>query len=379
MSEQIKDWNAELRGYLDQAAAKAMDAADKGKEASVSDLFIAPMVPVCVKQGKEMIPLGPVCTPGATHALVKEIYELAGRMDRYPFFQETGDDDFALSVPGCRFRVNTYRQRGSLAAVLRVVPYTVPDPAHMNIPDMVMNLAGVTHGLMLITGTAGSGKSTTQACIIDRIRKTRSGHIVTLEDPIEYLYNYKDVDLENIKARCIVSQREIGSDTMDYSSGLRACLREAPDVIVLGEMRDPETIRTAMTAAETGHLVITTMHTDGAANSIDRIIDVFPSDQQKQIRSQLSMVLRAVVCQKLLPRKDGGGLVPAFEVMRVSESIAAIIRGGKTNQIYSYFSNGKDVSLDQSILKLYREGSIDEKTALDSAEDRSEMEEALGR
>ena len=372
-----KDWNAELRSYLDQAAAKAMDAAKTGAEGTVSDLFIAPMVPVCVKRGKELVPLGPVCSPEDTRALVEQIYETAGRMDRYPFFQESGDDDFAMSVPGCRFRVNTYRQRGSLAAVLRVVPYTIPDPARMNIPDMVMDLAGVTHGLMLITGTAGSGKSTTQACIIDRIRKTRSGHIVTLEDPIEYLYNYRDVDFEKIKARCIVSQREVGSDTMDYASGLRACLREAPDVIVLGEMRDPETIRTAMTAAETGHLVITTMHTDGAANSIDRIIDVFPSDQQKQIRSQLSMVLRAVVCQKLLPLKDGGGLVPAFEVMRVSDSIAAIIRGGKTNQIYSYFANGRDVSLDQSILKLYREEKITREAALDSAEDKSEMEEAV--
>ena len=378
MSEQIKDWNAELRDYLDQVAARAKEAAEKGTEASVSDLFIAPMVPVSVKQGKEMVPLGPVCTPGATQALVKEIYEIAGRTDRYPMFRETGDDDFALSVPGCRFRVNTYRQRGSLAAVLRVVPYNIPDPTDMHIPDPVMDVAKVRHGLILITGTAGSGKSTTQACIIDRIRHTRSGHIVTLEDPIEYLYNYRDIDLEHTEARCIVSQREIGGDTIDYASGLRACLREAPDVIVLGEMRDPETIRTAMTAAETGHLVITTMHTDGAANSIDRVIDVFPSDQQKQIRAQLAMVLKAVVCQRLLPTREGGGLIPAFELMRVSESIAAIIRGGKTSQIYSYFANGKDVSLDQSILRLFREGKIDKKTALDSAEDRSEMEEALG-
>ena len=217
-------------------------------------------------------------------------------------FTRAGDDDFSFAVPGlARFRVNAYRQRGSLAAVVRVVAFDIPDWRTLHIPEQVMNLADVTQGMVLVTGTAGSGKSTTQACIIDRINHTRDVHIITLEDPIEFLHRDQ---------RSIISQREIAIDTEDYLSALRACLRQAPDVILLGEMRDHETIRTAMTAAETGHLLIATLHTRGAVNSIDRIIDAFPSGQQSQIRDQLSMVLHTVVSQRLLPDVDGG-LVPA--------------------------------------------------------------------
>ena len=213
-------------------------------------------------------------------------------------FLERGDDDFSFSVPGlARFRVNVYRQRGSMAAVIRVVAFDIPNWMDLSIPEEVMKLSELSHGMVLVTGTAGSGKSTTQACIIDRINRTRECHIITLEDPIEYLHRDR---------RSIVSQREMAIDTQDYPSALRACLRQAPDVILLGEMRDQDTIHTAMTAAETGHLLIATLHTKGAVNTIDRIVDTFPSGQQDQVRVQLSMVLRTVVSQQLLP-----GSIPA--------------------------------------------------------------------
>ena len=213
--------------------------------------------------------------PPDTERLISALYRLAERpMDAY---HERGDDDFSFAIPGvARFRVSTYRQRGSLAAVIRIVAFSIPDWKAFGIPEAVMDLANVGHGLILCTGTAGSGKSTTQACIIDRINHTRDCHIITLEDPIEFLHR---------NHRCIISQREIAIDTVDYLSGLRACLRQAPDVILLGEMRDPETIRTAMTAAETGHTVIATLHTKGTANSVDRVIDAFPAAQQGQTSS----------------------------------------------------------------------------------------------
>ncbi len=234
--------------------------------------------------------------PKDTEQLILKLYALAGR-DSAQFFQQ-GDDDFSLSIRDlARFRVNTYRQRGSLAAVVRLVTFGIPDYRELSIPEQVMELAGAAHGMVLVTGTAGSGKSTTQACIIDRINRTRECHIITLEDPIEYLH----------RNQCsIVSQREISTDTGDYLAALRSCLRQAPDVILLGEMRDQQTIYTAMTAAETGHLLIATLHTQGAVNTIDRIVDAFPSGQQGQVRVQLSMVLRTVVSQQLLP-----GSIPA--------------------------------------------------------------------
>jgi twitching motility protein PilT len=282
-------------------------------------------------------------------------------------FIKTGDDDFSFAVPGlARFRVNAYRQRGSLAAVVRVVSFDIPDWRSLHIPESVMKLAEVEHGMILVTGTAGSGKSTTQACIIDRINQIREGHIITLEDPIEYLHRDQ---------KSIVSQREIAIDTQDYLSALRACLRQAPDVILLGEMRDHETIRTAMTAAETGHLVIATLHTNGAVNTIDRIIDSFPSGQQGQIRVQLSMVLRTVVSQQLLPDKNGG-LVPAFEVMHMNPAIRSMIRDSKTHQIASAIAAGGGegmVSMDQSILALYQSGDITLETALDCADNPEQL------
>ena len=296
-------------------------------------------------------------TPTETSYFIDEIYSFAKRSKEY--YLQQGDDDFSFAIGKlARFRVNTYMQRGSQAAVIRVVAFDIPDYKELDIPDGIMELAELKHGMVIISGTAGSGKSTTQACIIDRINHTREGHIITLEDPIEYLHRDQ---------KSIISQREIAVDTEDYLSALRACLRQAPDVILLGEMRDHETIRTAMTAAETGHLLIATLHTRGAVNTVDRIIDAFPPEQQAQIRVQLSMVLRTVVFQQLLP-DTAGGLVPAYEIMHVNTAVRNMIRDNKTHQIDNAIAAGGAegmVAMDQSILALYQAGRIKREIALE--------------
>ena len=350
----------ELLDYLEQAVAE-----------QASDLFIVAGGPVSEKVEGHLRPIsGEKVFPAETERLIMGLYDMADRsMDAY---RATGDDDFSFAVPGlARFRVNTYRQRGSLAAVVRLVAFDIPDYRALRIPEQVMDLADLAHGMVLVTGTAGSGKSTTQACIIDRINRTREAHIITLEDPIEYLHRDR---------RSIVSQREIAIDTTDYLSALRACLRQAPDVILLGEMRDHETIRTAMTAAETGHLLIATLHTNGAVNTIDRIIDAFPSTQQSQIRVQLSMVLRTVVSQRLLPDVDGE-LVPAYEIMHMNAAIRSMIRDCKNHQIDNVIAAGGGEgmkAMDQSILELYQAGTITRETALDYADHPEQMLRRMG-
>ena len=336
-----------------------------------SDMFIVPGAPVSVKLEGQLVQLEddkimPVCSD----ALVTELYALANRsMDT---FHRCGDDDFSVSLKGvARFRVNTYRQRNSTAAVIRVVAFSIPDWQELGIPSPVMDLAGLDGGMVLFTGTAGSGKSTTQACIIDRINRERACHIITLEDPIEYLHRNR---------KSIVSQREIAVDTADYLSALRACLRQAPDVIQLGEMRDLDTIRTAMTAAETGHLIFATLHTRGAVNAIDRIIDAFPADQQAQIRIQLSAVLRTVVSQQLLPDVNGA-MIPAFELLHTTGAVRSMIRDSKNHQIPSVIAAGAGggmVSMDQSILSLFLSGRITRKTALSHADNPEQMLRRLG-
>ena len=350
----------ELLDYLEQAVAE-----------QASDLFIVAGGPVSEKVEGHLRPIsGEKVFPAETERLIMGLYDMADRsMDAY---RATGDDDFSFAVPGlARFRVHAYRQRGSLAAVVRLVAFDIPDYRALRIPEQVMDLADLAHGMVLVTGTAGSGKSTTQACIIDRINRTREAHIITLEDPIEYLHRDR---------RSIVSQREIAIDTTDYLSALRACLRQAPDVILLGEMRDHETIRTAMTAAETGHLLIATLHTNGAVNTIDRIIDAFPSTQQSQIRVQLSMVLRTVVSQRLLPDVDGE-LVPAYEIMHMNAAMRSVIRDCKNHQIDNVIAAGGGEgmkAMDQSILELYQAGIITRETAMDYADHPEQMLRRLG-
>lgn len=351
---------AELVEYLTRAV-----------QDGASDLFIVAGGSVCEKLEKRVRPIdNERLLPADTEKLITELYSQAERSMEH--FLESGDDDFSFSLPGlARFRVNAYRQRGSLAAVVRMVAFGIPDWQQMGIPEQVIRLSEATHGMILVTGTAGSGKSTTQACIIDRINQTRECHIITMENPIEYLHRNQ---------RSIVSQREIAIDTEDYLAALRSCLRQAPDVILLGEMRDHETIRTAMTAAETGHLVIATLHTKGAVNTIDRIVDSFPSEQQLQIRVQLSMVLRTVVSQQLLPDAQGN-LVPAFEIMHMNSAIRSLIRENKSHQIDNAISAGGNdgmISMDQSILSLYQAGRITKEIALDCAENREQMQRRLG-
>ena len=327
-----------------------------------SDLFIVAGRPLSYRLHDQVVQDNSQrLLPDDTSAIIEEIYHLAG--DRsMETLTETGDDDFSFALPGIsRFRVSAYRQRGSLAAVIRIITFTLPSPEEMGIPANIIRLASLNKGLVLVTGPAGSGKSTTLSCMIDHINRTQEKHIITLEDPLEYLHRHD---------KSIVSQREINTDTQSYVAALRAALRQSPDVILLGEMRDFETIQVAMTAAETGHLVLSTLHTIGTANTIDRIIDVFPANQQRQIAVQLSMVLQAVVCQQLVPSVNGK-LVPAFEIMTMNPAIRNMIRDGKVPQIdgilYSSANNENLVAMDTSLADLCRRGIITKETALSFA------------
>ena len=338
-------------------------------EREASDILLIPGLPAAYKISGVITREGDRLLPDALENLVREAYALAGNrsMDR---LERTGDDDFSFAVPGLsRFRVNALRQRGSLALVVRVVSFVLPDRHALGIPDNVMAFANATHGLVLITGPAGSGKSTTLACMIDRINATRGGHIITIEDPIEYLHSHK---------QSLVSQREVPNDAGTFQRALRAALREAPDVIMLGEMRDHETMQTAITAAETGHLLLSSLHTVGAAKTVDRIVDTFPPGQQQQVRIQLSMVLRAVVSQRLVPVR-GGGQEPVFEVMTVTPAVQNMIRDGKTHQIdnaiYGGSADRSMLSMDGELERLLRAGKIDRETALRYATNP----DALGR
>ena len=338
-----------------------MDVLELLKDAvkrEASDLFFITGLPVVLKVKGNLMQMGEGWLDATSVAgLVHGIYTLAGNRDIKTTLA-TGDDDFSFAINGLsRFRVNVYKQRGTLAAVIRVITFFLPDPASIGIPDTVMNLTGLTKGLVLVTGTAGSGKSTTLACMIDRINKTRSGHIITLEDPIEYLHRHEN---------SIVSQREIPADTESYVKALRASLRQSPDVILLGEMRDYETINVAMTAAETGHLVLSTLHTVGAAKTIDRVIDAFPPNQQSQIRIQLSMVLQGVISQQLIPTVNGD-MLPAFEVMIANSAIRNMIRESKIHQIDTVIhSSAKEgmVTMDNSLIDLCRRAVVAESVAL---------------
>ena len=337
-----------------------------------SDIFIIAGGFLSYKVDGEIRPMNDSMrlTPTETAYFTDEIYSYAKRSKQH--FLETGDDDFSFAVGNlARFRVNSYLQRGSQATVIRIVAFSIPNYESMGIPKDIIELSKLQHGMIIISGTAGSGKSTTQACIIDAINESREAHIITLEDPIEYLHKNK---------KSIVSQREIAIDTENYLTGLRACLRQAPDVILLGEMRDAETIRTAMTAAETGHLVIATLHTKGAVNTIDRIVDSFPADQQDQIKIQLSLVLDCIVSQQLLPRKTGG-MIPAVEVMRTIPAISNMIRDSKNYQIDNVIQTSGSagmISMDQYIANLYQKGEISEETAMMSAINPDQMKRKLG-
>lgn len=343
---------------------------ERAVKEGASDLFVVAGGVISCKKNGHLSPMSEEkLTPDMTQELIAGLYCVANR--KRELYDRVGDDDFSFAIDGlARFRVNAYRQRGSLAAVIRVVAFEIPSCEEMNIPEEVMRIAEQQHGMVLFSGTAGSGKSTTQACIIDKMNHTRDGHIITLEDPIEYLHRNNT---------CLISQREIAIDTDNYLSALRACLRQAPDVIQLGEMRDFETICTAVTAAETGHLLLATLHTKGAVNTIDRIIDTFPSDQQAQIRIQLSMVLNTVVSQQLVPGAKGG-MVPAFEVMNMNSAIRNMIRDSKNYQIDNVIQTSAAegmISMDQSLLRLYQAGKITAETAVEYATNPEQVKRKL--
>lgn len=341
-------------------------------ETGASDIFVIAGLPLTIKLNGAMHSYDTYkLTPQMTAEFITNIYLLAEGRDMDHFYQ-TGDDDFSFAIPGvARYRANTFKQRGSLSAVIRVITYAVPNPSDIGIPHNIIELVNRQKGMVLITGPAGSGKSTTLACMIDAINTNRESHIITLEDPLEYLHTHK---------MSIVSQREINTDTGSYLTALRASLRQSPDVILLGEMRDYETMNVAMTAAETGHLILSTLHTIGAANTIDRIIDAFPPNQQHQISIQLSMVLQAVVSQQLVPAIDGR-MIPAFEIMTVTPAIRNMIRESKIHQIdgviYSSSADSNMLAMDTSLLQLYQAGLITEKTALTYATNSDLLQKKL--
>ena len=259
-------------------------------------------------------------------------------------------------------RANLYRQSGHISCALRILSDSIPELEKLGLPPAVAEFPALRRGIVLVTGETGSGKSTTLAAILRRINQTRQAHIITLEDPIEYIH---------APDRCVIDQREVGRDTASYADGLRAILREDPDVILIGEMRDLTTIETALTAAETGHLVFATLHTNSAADSIDRMVDVFPAERQRQIRMQLSMTLQAVLTQQLLPRREKGR-VAACEVMVVSPAIRNLIREGKTPQIANAVATSADlgsITMDNAILRLYKDRLITAETARQAAHD----------
>ena len=286
--------------------------------------------------------------------------------------KDRGECDFAYSVGDKgRFRVNVYMDKGNMAAAYRKIDTIIPKPEQLGLPPAVVELYKKKRGLVLVTGPTGSGKSTTLASVINKANENISTHIITLEDPIEYIHKHK---------KSIVNQRELGMDTLSFDNALRAALREDPDIILVGEMRDPETIQIAITAAETGHLVFSTLHTIGAAATVDRIIDVFPPHQQQQIRVQLAMVIEGVISQQLIPTSDGHGRRAAFEVMLATSAIRAQIREAKTHQIESTIQTSKSmgmITMDDALIDLYRNGEITKEMALMYAQDQLNMKKNM--
>ena len=333
-----------------------------------SDLHLTAGAPPMVRVRGRLGPLDgyPTLTPTDTREIVYSILN----NDQRQRLETNWQLDFAYTIPGhARFRVNAYFQHGALGAAFRLIPFELSSIEALGLPASVHDLTRKPRGFVLVTGPTGSGKSTTLAAMIDEINRTRAEHIMTIEDPIEFLHGHK---------QCIVNQRELGADAQSFAEALKAALRQDPDVILVGEMRDLETISTALTAAETGHLVFATLHTQDTAQTIDRIIDVFPSHQQGQVRVQLSVSLMGILTQQLLPTADGSGRVVATEVMAPNPAIRNLIREGKTHQIYSVLQTSSSQgmqTMDASLATLVRQGTITQKLA----ESRSSTPEELNR
>jgi twitching motility protein PilT len=312
----------------------------------------------------------PRLTPAATRELLYRVLST----EQQKQLEVNRQIDLSYSLPGvARFRINVYWQRESLAAAFRLIPAQLKTLEQLNLPTSLHELSAKPRGLVLVTGPTGSGKSTTLAALVDEINSTRADHIITIEDPIEFLHLHKS---------CIVNQREIGPDATSFADALRAALRQDPDVILLGEMRDRETISTALTAAETGHLVFATLHTQSAPQTIDRIIDVFPAEQQEQVRTQLAGSLQGILSQALLPTPDGRGRVAAIEILLPDDAIRNLIRQGKLEQIYSYMQTGTKrgmQTMEQSLADLVSRGVITREEGLNRSSRPAEIVGLLGR
>ncbi|MBE5854500.1 MAG: type IV pilus twitching motility protein PilT [Lachnospiraceae bacterium] len=337
----------------------------QAKEAGASDLHITVGIPPKMRVNGKLITMDyPRMMPDNTMEALLEVMNEQQRLK----FEEKGELDMSFSVPEMgRFRVNAFKQRGTVAMAIRLVGTSVPSAEELRIPDSVIELYKKKRGLVLVTGPTGSGKSTTLAALIDKINHNREAHVITLEDPIEYLHRHD---------KSMVNQREIGLDTGNYTNALRAALREDPDVILVGEMRDFETISVAITAAETGHLILSTLHTIGAASTVDRIIDVFPPHQQQQIRVQFANVLEAVVSQQLIPKADGSGRVAAFEVLHANYAVRNLIREGKSHQLLSVMQTNRKsgmITMDEALIQLYQNKEITSEMAIQFANDPESM------
>lgn len=339
-----------------------LDLVQKALDRGASDIHITVGMPVVLRVNGQLEKLeGENLKPEDTKRLVYEIL----KENLIEVLEEMGEIDSSYSSPGMgRFRVNAYKQRGSYGMALRVIPLEIPTMDSLGLPNVLKELARLPRGLVLVTGPTGSGKSTTLATMVDQINRENDYHILTLEDPIEYLHKHN---------KSIVNQREIGTDSRSFDNALRAALRQDPDVILVGEMRDLETISIAITAAETGHLVLSTLHTIGAAKTIDRIIDVFPPHQQQQVKVQLSSVIQGIISQQLIPRLDGSGRIAAFEIMTATPAIRNLIREGKIHQIDTAIQTGAErnmETMDNSLLKLFRSGLISHEMLITQAVDK---------
>lgn len=340
-----------------------------GRESSASDIHLVYGLPPRFRRDGRLSDM-PGALPLRDEDCVKYARELAGD-DAWEKLGKTGELDLARTYGGVRIRANVFWQQGHVSSSIRLLRDEIPALETLGLPAVVSTFPELHRGVVLVTGVTGSGKSTTLASILQRINETRADHIVTLEDPIEYIYHPK---------KCVVNQREVGRDTESYASGLRAVLREDPDVILIGEMRDLETIQIALTAAETGHLVFATLHTASAPDSIDRMVEVFPTGMQKQIRMQLSQTLQAVLSQQLLPRAGGSGRVCACEVMMVNHAIRNLIREGKTPQIANTLATSASegsIAMDNTLLRLMAAKLITQETAVQAARDPDQFSRSV--
>ena len=340
-------------------------------EAGASDVHLSPGFAPAMRDKGKVLPMEgfPILSEAQTREVVYSILN----DDQRKRFENKKQLDFAYAIPAvARFRVNCFFQRGTVSAAFRLIPHGIPPLDSLKVPQILRDLTRKPRGFVLVTGPTGSGKSTTLAAMLDVINSEREDHILTIEDPIEFLHQHK---------KSIVNQREIGADAPDFALALRAALREDPDVILVGEMRDKETIATALTAAETGHLVFATLHTQSTAQTVDRIIDVFPAEQQSQVRTQLSIALQGIVTQQLLPTSDGVGRVVACEVLIPTPAIRNLIREGKTHQIYAAVQTSGAVgmqTMDADLARLAREGTISRAIAEQRASVPEELSRLLG-